>query len=121
MHVLAIALGGALGASLRAALNAALATRLGTAFPHGVYAVNVLGSFLLGFLSNTAARAGTGLWYEMLATGFCGSLTTFSTFAYGGTALLVERRYAALAAHVAVNVVPSYVAALLGLALASLN
>lgn len=119
MTVIAIALGGALGACLRAACHGALARHLGAGFPHGVYVVNALGSLLLGLVSGSMPPLGGGEWHTFIATGFCGSFTTFSTFAYGGTALIVERRFAALTAHIAANVLLSFAAAMLGLALAS--
>jgi CrcB protein len=63
---------------------------LGTAFPYGTLTVNVLGSFLLGGLMALAMGSG---WLSptlrlMLATGFCGGFTTYSTFNEETTRLL---------------------------------
>ena len=45
--ILAIAAGGAVGAVLRHYLNSFAATLLGTGFPYGIFAANILGSFLM--------------------------------------------------------------------------
>ncbi len=70
MTVLLIALGALVGAPLRFAVSRALPGDRGT------LAVNVAGSFVLGTLAGVGAHA-----YALLGTGFCGALTTFSTFA----------------------------------------
>ncbi len=82
--------------------------------------MNTAGSLLLGFVTAAATPDElASVWYTFVAVGFCGSLTTFSSFAYGGTVLLLERRHTALILHIAANVGLSFAAALLGLALAS--
>lgn len=76
----AVAAGGAAGAGLRWAL---LTTAGPGRFPWPVLLVNVIGSFLLGALVVQADRMGAGgaRLLDAGATGFCGGLTTFSTFA----------------------------------------
>lgn len=69
-----VALGAALGAPLRYAAGRLLDGRL----PHGTIAVNWAGSFLLGWLSGLGL---TGDVLALLGTGFCGALTTYSSFA----------------------------------------
>lgn len=52
--------------------------------PYGTFAANILGSLLIGFILGWAAKNETLTQNQLLllATGFCGGFTTFSTFAY---------------------------------------
>ena len=84
MTALLVAAGAAVGASLRYLV----ATRLDGAFPRGTLAVNTVGSLLLGMLS---ALALSGSAWALLATGFCGGLTTYSAFAVQAHGLGVRR------------------------------
>ena len=75
MTPLLVALGAALGAVLRFAASRRIDRE---EFPHGTFAVNVIGSFVLGALAG-AGVTGDGL--SLLGVGFCGGLTTYSSFA----------------------------------------
>lgn len=80
--LLCIAFGGALGALARYGLSGAVQKWLGSGFPWGTAAVNILGSFLFGVLWAFAMGRGnlnTDI-RSMLFVGFLGSFTTFSTF-----------------------------------------
>lgn len=78
----AIALGGAAGASLRYVVESVAVWRWGQSWPWGTFAVNILGSLVLGALLGSVLAAELPRWASlMLATGFCGALTTFSSFA----------------------------------------
>ncbi|MBQ8664870.1 MAG: fluoride efflux transporter CrcB [Mailhella sp.] len=77
-----IAVGGALGALLRFWTGIAATAVFGTSFPLGTLAVNTAGSFVIGL---TASAVSAGLiasapWNGLIMQGFCGALTTFSTF-----------------------------------------
>lgn len=79
MTVLLVFVGGAVGAPTRYVLDRLVARRAAGVFPWGTLTVNLIGSVILGAL----AGAGTGGSAQALvATGFCGALTTFSTFGY---------------------------------------
>ncbi|CAA9559773.1 MAG: Fluoride ion transporter CrcB [uncultured Thermomicrobiales bacterium] len=87
---LLIGLGGALGAWARWALSGAIAARWGGTFPLGTFLVNASGCFAIGFfLTLVAARFGdsTGA-RALVATGFLGAYTTFSTFSFETVTLL---------------------------------
>ncbi len=109
MTVLLVALGAALGAPLRYLVDRAVQARHDSVFPWGTFAVNVAGSLVLGVLAGgAAAHALPGAVGALLGTGFCGALTTYSTFGFETVRLLSEgaRFYAVL------NAVASVVAGL---------
>ena len=107
MTTLLVALGGAVGAALRFWL----AARLDGAWPRGVLLVNVTGSLLLGVLVGAGVD---GAALALLGAGFCGGLTTWSTFAVQA----VDQGRGRGAAYVAVTVTLSIAAAAAGWALA---
>ena len=97
-----VGLGGFLGALARYTVSGWF-LRLGGTFPWGTLAVNLLGSFGLGFLMTLA---GETLLISpevrlFLAVGFFGAFTTFSTFAYETERLLSETEWVLAAANVA--------------------
>jgi len=77
--VLLIALGAAIGAPLRYLADRTVQARHDSVFPWGTFSVNVAGSALLGFLAALPAGGGA---MTFAGTGFCGALTTYSTFGY---------------------------------------
>ena len=81
---LAVAVGGAIGAMSRYAVTLIVATFWRAEFPLATFLINVSGSFILGFFSTFAAEktAMNPLLRLLVATGFVGAYTTFSTFEY---------------------------------------
>lgn len=92
-NVLLVFLGGGLGSVMRYVTVIGLARLLPkTAFPWGVFAANILGSFILGFLfALPAMREKSGGPWLFAATGFLGGYTTFSTLANDSWLLLVNQ------------------------------
>jgi len=91
-QMLAIAAGGAMGAVLRWWLAGAIQRLAGGSFPWGTLAVNVLGSFLLGFLFVWLLERSTvgELTRLAITVGFLGAFTTFSTFSVETVRLMNE-------------------------------
>ena len=112
MTVLQVALGGALGASGRYLSGVALMRAFGPQpMPVGVIFVNILGSFLMGALVVFLGQRQMTHLNPLLATGFLGGFTTFSSFSLEAWTL-VERGDVALgAAYIGLSVS----AAILGL------
>ncbi len=81
---LAVALGGALGAMSRYGVALIVAMFWKRDFPLATLLINVSGSFVLGFFSTFGAERSSldPLWRLLVATGFVGAYTTFSTFEY---------------------------------------
>ena len=75
-----VALGGALGSMLRYLTNVGVMRLIGTGFPYGTMIVNILGSFLMGFLIVALAHKDATRLAPLLMTGFLGGFTTFSAF-----------------------------------------
>jgi CrcB protein len=91
MTLLYIALGGALGALTRYGVGGWVQERAGFAFPMGTLTVNVLGSLLIGFSLRylEAIRLAPEV-RVLVAVGFLGAFTTFSTYSYETITLLEE-------------------------------
>jgi CrcB protein len=90
MTVLLVLAGGALGAPLRYLTDLFVQARHDSVFPWGTFTVNAVGSLVLGALGSAVAGSGLPTWALTLAgTGFCGALTTFSTFGFE-TVRLIE-------------------------------
>ncbi len=114
-----VAVGGAAGALARWLLSDQVQRALGPFFPWGTLAVNVLGSLLLGFVATAALQGFFTRWQRLLlATGFAGGFTTFSTFSYETYRLLAEYRLLHAAANIAANVALGLLAVYLGHTLA---
>ena len=111
MTPLLVALGAAIGAPLRFLIATSLDQ---DRFPRGTLLVNVVGSFLLGLLIEAGA---TGHWLALLGTGFCGGLTTFSTFSVEAIELLQRRLTIAGIGYLATSLLIGIGAAALGYAL----
>ncbi len=119
MTLLLVALGAAVGAPARYLTDRAVQARHDSVFPWGTFVVNVVGCLILGFLLAASTHTGSGL-AALLGTGFCGALTTYSTFGYETVQLARSgaRGYAALNA--GLSVACGLLAALAGTGLSAL-
>lgn len=111
--ILAISIGAALGAVLRWHLG----TRLNSLFPTvppGTLVANLIGAYVIGlciaFFATFSAISPE--WRLLVITGFCGGLTTFSTFSAEVTTLLQQGRitwaFGAIAVHVVGSVAMTF-------------
>ena len=116
MHrFLLICLAGAAGTGSRYLLTLWTGRLFGSAFPYGTLAVNLAGCFAITAL----AQAGASLLWSptlraVLAVGFLGGLTTYSTFNYESTRLVQEGAFGTAAANVALTIVGGFIAGWLG-------
>ena len=87
-----ISLGAILGANCRYWVGGWAAQRFGTGFPFGNLIINLSGSFLLGFFLTlvTDRFLVDARWRLLLAIGFFGSYTTFSSYAYESVSLILS-------------------------------
>jgi CrcB protein len=114
--VLLVAAGAAVGAPLRYLLDRFVQARHDSLFPWGTLAVNVLGSLVLGVLAGLPVTPGLS---SLLGVGFCGALTTYSTFSYETLRLLQERTYLLATLNVGVSLVAGLGAAYVGITVAA--
>lgn len=120
MIYLYVALGGAAGALARFAVGGWVTAWAGASFPWATLLINGSGSLLLGlviggFPDLTTANPVRAL----LAVGFCGAFTTFSTFGYEAVSLLQRGSQGAAFAYVAGSIALSLAAVFAGLWLGS--
>lgn len=115
--------GGGAGAVCRYLLSGAVLRVAGIERPYlGIFVVNVVGGFLMGFLTGVFAHRGGGgdnqPWRWLLAVGVLGGFTTFSSFSLDAALLIEKRAYGEAGAYIAGSVALSIVALFAGLMLA---
>jgi len=112
----AISVGAALGALLRWQLGLRL-NSLFPAIPAGTLTANLVGGYLIGLAIGYFAQAPAIApeWRLLIITGFCGGLTTFSTFSAEVVTLLQSGRLALAAGAIALHVSGSLLMTLAGL------
>jgi len=115
--ILAISLGSALGALLRWVLG----TKLNSLFPDippGTLTANLIGGYIIGVAVAYFAQAPdiAPEWRLLIITGFCGGLTTFSTFSAEVVTLLQQGRLTWAMSAIAIHVSGSLLMTLAGLA-----
>ncbi|WP_048165912.1 fluoride efflux transporter CrcB [Palaeococcus pacificus] len=115
---LAVALGGALGALTRYGISGILPVYKD--FPVGTLMVNALASFILGYIYGLLffGYEIPSNWRVFLGTGFCGGLSTFSTFSYETFELLRDREYPLAFLNISANVIITLSLVFLGFLLA---
>jgi len=121
-----IALGGALGSTARYFCSGIVANQVGATFPWGTLAVNVVGSFAIGFFATLTGPEGrlfvSGNNRQFFMTGVCGGFTTFSSFSIQTLNLAQDGEWLQAGGNVLLSVVSCLVAVWLGhLAGAAIN
>lgn len=111
---------GGLGCGVRYLISMWAGGRIGTAFPYGTLIVNVLGSFLMALLLELSLRIVDFPPNLRLAltTGFLGGMTTYSSFNYETTTLVLEGQAVRGLANLGITLIGCVGAGLLGLLVA---
>ena len=117
---LAISVAAILGANLRYVLSRVAVKELGPVFPYGTLIINILGSFIVGlFVTWTTERVLVdSRWRLLVVIGFCGSFTTFSSYAYESMAFFEQGQWGLMLANVFSNNLLCLLGVMGGIALA---
>jgi CrcB protein len=110
-----VALGGALGATLRYATMLGATRMLGAGFPVGTIFINILGSFIMGFLVIILDQRNWLSLYPFLMIGMLGGFTTFSAFSLDAYMLFEQDNIVGSVLYVTISVLFSITALLAGI------
>jgi len=115
-QVFLVFIGGGFGSVARYAIGKVLNNPT-DGIPLGTFLANILGSLLIGFILGLAVEneALTENHTLLLATGFCGGFTTFSTFAYENHVLLKSGDFISFAIYTIASFVIGFLAVFLGM------
>jgi len=118
--LIVVALGGAIGAIARYWLGDLISSRLPSQFPLGTFVINVTGSFIIGFFMTLVSQRITvhPNWRLLIAVGFVGAYTTFSTFEFETLKLIEKGNVVSAALNVILSFVVGFIAVWLGVAAA---
>ncbi|MFD0991258.1 fluoride efflux transporter CrcB [Mariniflexile jejuense] len=114
-------LGGGFGSVLRYIIGKYL-NNTETGIPYGTFTANILGSLFIGIILGLAAKNNTLSQNQtlLLATGFCGGFTTFSTFAYENHVFLKAGDFTSFAIYTIASFIIGFLAVFLGMYLVRL-
>lgn len=115
-QLLLVFIGGGFGSTLRYIIGKYI-NSTETGIPWGTFTANILGSLLIGVILGFAAKndALSSNQTLLLATGFCGGFTTFSTFAYENHVLLKAGDFTSFVLYTIGSFVVGFLAVFLGL------
>ncbi|WP_303315837.1 fluoride efflux transporter CrcB [Flavivirga abyssicola] len=115
-QLLLVFLGGGFGSVLRYIIGKYL-NSAETGIPYGTFAANILGSLLIGIILGLAAKNDSLTQNQtlLLATGFCGGFTTFSTFAYENHVFLKSGDFTSFAFYTIASFIVGFLAVFLGM------
>lgn len=123
-HPIAISLGAVVGALSRYYITLWFANRFGTAFPYGTFFINVTGCLAMGFFITLVFERVPAVAPEvrlMVATGFLGAYTTFSTYGLETNVLWRDRSYSLATFYWAGSAILGVIAVQLGMILARIG
>jgi CrcB protein len=120
VNYLWIAVGAVVGAIARYFLSGLIARNFAPTFPYSTLLINVTGSLLLGFFLrySTERVLLDPRWRLLIAIGFCGSYTTFSSYAFESFALMEQGQWLLMGLNVLASNALCFAAVLAGAALA---
>jgi CrcB protein len=118
-QILLVFIGGGFGSVLRYLLSKWL-NNTDNGIPYGTFAANILGSLIIGVILGLALKNNTLNQNQtlLLATGFCGGFTTFSTFAYENHVFLKSGDFTSFALYTMASFVIGFLAVFGGLFIA---
>ena len=122
IKLLAVAVGGGIGSIARYLVSQWAAERWGVEFPYGTLIVNVVGCFIIGAFMTlfTERLVISPYWRLLIAVGFLGGLTTFSSFGYETLSLMEDAEYLRAFYNVGLNVTCGFLATWVGVCVARL-
>ena len=120
--LLIISLGAVVGADARYLISRYAAKLLGPVFPYGTLLINISGSLIVGFfvIWTTERVFIDPRWRLLVIVGFCGSFTTFSSYAYESMAYFEQGQWLLMWSNILTNNVLCLLAVVAGMALARL-
>ena len=115
-HILLVFFGGGIGSVLRYLIGKWL-NNSSDGIPYGTFMANILGSLLIGVILGLASKNNSLTQNQtlLLATGFCGGFTTFSTFAYENHVFLKSGDFTSFALYTIGSFVIGFLAVFLGI------
>ena len=118
MGYVIVGFGGACGSLVRFILGKFITERSHRPFPYGTLIINISGALLLGFISNSGLSSNLLL---LMADGFLGAYTTFSTFMFDGFTLFKDKKLLNAVVYMTGTVIIGLIFYWLGMVLAKLT
>ena len=117
---LAISIAAIIGANMRYVLSRFAAREFGSIFPYGTLVINIVGSFIVGlFVIWTTERVLVDpRWRLLVVVGFCGSFTTFSSYAFETMSFFEHGQWGLMVINIVSNNLLCLLGALGGMAVA---